>query len=205
MVGEGLTPSLARPGGNTTGVTILAPELDGKRQDLLIDAVPSARRMAALADTHITTSRQLQALQDVMRQRGIELTPFVIARPEEIASASNDAKTAGAAAVNVLTSPILYANRQAIIERTAALRLPAMYRWPELAEEGGLMGYGPRITQIFRQAARMVGKVLHGAKPGELPVEHPTKFELVINLQAAKAIGHEVPAGLVARADKIIE
>jgi putative ABC transport system substrate-binding protein len=205
MVGEGLTPSLARPGGNTTGVTILAPELDGKRQDLLIDAVPSARRMAALADTHITTSRQLQALQDVMRQRGIELTPFVIARPEEIASASNDAKTAGAAAVNVLTSPILYANRQAIIERTAALRLPAMYRWPELAEEGGLMGYGPRITQIFRQAARMVGKVLHGAKPGELPVEQPTKFELVINLQAAKAIGHEVPAGLVARADKIIE
>ena len=191
--------------GNTTGVTILAPELDGKRQDLLIDAVPSARRMAALADTHITTSRQLQALQDVMRQRGIELTPFVIARPEEIASASNDAKTAGAAAVNVLTSPILYANRQAIIERTAALRLPAMYRWPELAEEGGLMGYGPRITQIFRQAARMVGKVLHGAKPGELPVEQPTKFELVINLQAAKAIGHEVPAGLVARADKIIE
>jgi len=115
MVGEGLTPSLARPGGNTTGVTILAPELDGKRQDLLIDAMPSARRMAALADTHITTSRQLQALQDVMRQRGIELTPFVIARPEEIASASNDAKTAGAAAVNVLTSPILYANRQAII------------------------------------------------------------------------------------------
>jgi len=205
MVGEGLTPSLARPGGNTTGVTILAPELDGKRQDLLIDAMPSARRMAALADTHITTSRQLQALQDVMRQRGIELTPFVIARPEEIASASNDAKTAGAAAVNVLTSPILYANRQAIIERTAALRLPAMYRWPELAEEGGLMGYGPRITQIFRQAARMVGKVLHGAKPGELPVEQPTKFELVINLQAAKAIGHEVPAGLVARADKIIE
>jgi putative ABC transport system substrate-binding protein len=80
-----------------------------------------------------------------------------------------------------------------------------MYRWPELAEEGGLMGYGPRITQIFRQAARMVGKVLHGAKPGELPVEQPTKFELVINLQAAKAIGHEVPAGLVARADKIIE
>jgi putative ABC transport system substrate-binding protein len=205
MVGEGLTPSLARPSGNTTGVTILAPELDGKRQDLLIDAVPSACRTAALADTHITTSRQLQALQDVMRQRGIELTPFVIARPEEIASASNDAKTAGAAAVNVLTSPILYANRQAIIERTAALRLPAMYRWPELAEEGGLMGYGPRITQIFRQAARMVGKVLHGAKPGELPVEQPTKFELVINLQAAKAIGHEVPAGLVARADKIIE
>jgi putative ABC transport system substrate-binding protein len=194
MVGEGLTPSLARPGGNTTGVTILAPELDGKRQDLLIDAMPSARRMAALADTHITTSRQLQALQDVMRQRGIELTPFVIARPEEIASASNDAKTAGAAAVNVLTSPILYANRQAIIERTAALRLPAMYRWPELAE-----------AQIFRQAAGMVGKVLHGAKPGELPVEQPTNFELVINLQAAKAIGHEVPAGLVARADKIIE
>jgi len=205
MVGEGLTPSLARPGGNTTGVTILAPEVDGKRQDLLIEAAPGARRMAALADSHVTTSRQLQALQDAVRQRGIELAPFVVARSEEIAGAINDAKTAGAAALNVLGSPLLYANRQVIIERTAALRLPAMYQWPEMAEEGGLMGYGPRITQMFRQVARLVAKVLQGTKPADLPVEQPTKFELVINLQTAKAIGHEVPAGLVARADKIIE
>jgi putative tryptophan/tyrosine transport system substrate-binding protein len=201
MIGEGLTRSLAQPGGNTTGVSILAPELDGKRQDFLIEAVPAARRMAALADSNVTTLGQLQALQEAVRSRGIEL----LARAEDIAGAINDAKTAGAAAFNVLASPLLYANRQVIIERAAALHLPAMYQWPETAEEGGLMGYGPRITQMFRQVARLAVKVLRGSKTGDLPVEQPTKFELVINLQTAKVIGHEVPAGLVLRADKVIE
>jgi ABC-type uncharacterized transport system substrate-binding protein len=205
MIGEGLTRSLAQPGGNTTGVSILAPELDGKRQDLLIEAVPGASRMAALADSNVTTLRQLQALQEAVRSRGIELLAFTIARLEEIAAAINDAKTAGAAAFNVLASPLLYGNRQAIIERAAAFHLPAMYQWPETAGEGGLMGYGPRITQMFRQVARLAVKVLRGSKTGDLPVEQPTKFELVINLQTAKVIGHEVPAGLVLRADKVIE
>ena len=205
MIGEGLTRSLAQPGGNTTGVSIFAPELDGKRQDLLIEAVPGASPMAALADSNVTTLRQLQALQEAVRSRGIELLAFTIARPEEIAAAINDAKTAGAAAFNVLASPLLYGNRQAIIERAAALHLPAMYQWPETAEEGGLMGYGPRITQMFRQVAGLAVKVLRGSKTGDLPVEQPTKFELVINLQTAKVIGHEVPAGLVLRADKVIE
>jgi len=205
MIGEGLTRSLAQPGGNTTGVSILALELDGKRQDLLIEAVPGASPMAALADSNVTTLRQLQALQEAVRSRGIELLAFTIARPKEIAAAINDAKTAGAAAFNVLASPLLYGNRQAIIERAAALHLPAMYQWPETAEEGGLMGYGPRITQMFRQVAGLAVKVLRGSKTGDLPVEQPTKFELVINLQTAKVIGHEVPAGLVLRADKVIE
>ena len=205
MIGEGLTRSLAQPGGNTTGVSILAPELDGKRQDLLIEAVPGASRMAALADSNVTTIRQLQALQEAVRSRGIELLAFTIARPEEITAAINDVKAAGAAAFNVLASPLLYGNRQAIIERAAALHLPAMYQWPETAEEGGLMGYGPRITQMFRQVARLAVKVLRGSKTGDLPVEQPTRFELVINLQAAKVIGHEVPAGLVLRADKVID
>jgi putative ABC transport system substrate-binding protein len=96
-------------------------------------------------------------------------------------------------------------NRQVIIERAAALHLPAMYQWPETAEEGGLMGYGLRITQMFRQVARLAVKVLRASKTADLPVEQPTKFELVINLQTAKVIGHEVPASLVLRADKVIE
>jgi putative tryptophan/tyrosine transport system substrate-binding protein len=205
MIGEGLTRSLARPGGNTTGVSILAPELDGKRQDFLIEAVPGARRMAALADSHVTAPRQLQGLQDAMRTRDIELSVFAVSNAEEIAPAIDAAHAAGAAAVNVLASPLLFANSRSIIERTAALRLPAMYQWPETAEEGGFMGYGPRLTQVFRQVARLVVKILRSGKPADLPVEQPTRFELVINLKAAKAIGHEVPVGLVLRADKVIE
>jgi putative ABC transport system substrate-binding protein len=105
----------------------------------------------------------------------------------------------------VLSSPLLFANRRLIIERAAALRLPAIYEWPEIAEEGGLIGYGARLTRIFRQAARMVVKAFRGVKPADIPIEQPTNFELVINLKTAQAIGHEVPAGLVLRADKVIE
>jgi putative tryptophan/tyrosine transport system substrate-binding protein len=206
MVGSGLVSSLVEPGGNTTGVSLLATELDGKRQEILMEAVPGLRRMAALADTNTTAPRQLQALQDAARARGIELSIHRVANPDEIAPAIDAAKTLDSAAINVLASPLLFANRQAIIERAAALRLPAMYQWPEVAEQGGFVGYGPRIVQLFREVmARQLIKILRGAKPADLPVEQPTKFELVINLQTAKAIGHEVPAGLVLRADKVIE
>ncbi len=205
MIGEGLVRSLARPGGNMTGVSILAPELDGKRQDLLMEAVPGARRMAALVDSNVTAPRHIQELQDTVRARGVELSVFAIATREKIVPALNDAKKAGAEALNVLASPLLFVHGRLIIERAAALRLPAMYQWPETAEEGGLLGYGPRITQVFRQAARLVVKVLRGAKSADLPVEQPTKFELVINLKTAETLGHEIPAGLVLRADKVIE
>jgi putative ABC transport system substrate-binding protein len=127
------------------------------------------------------------------------------AKTEELVPAMNDASTRGAGALNVLSSPMLFLNRRVIIERAAELRLPAVYQWPETAEEGGLLGYGPRIVDVFRQRARMVAKILSGTKPADLPVEQPTTFELVINLKTAKAIGHEIPAGLVLRADKVIE
>jgi putative ABC transport system substrate-binding protein len=202
MVAEGLVASLARPGGNTTGVSLLAPELDGKRQDILMDAVPAARRMAALADPAISTPQHLQALQEAVRPRGVELAIFSARTLEEIVPAMNQAKAAGAAALNVLATPLFFFNQRVVIERAAALQMPAMYQWPEMAEAGGLAGYGPRITEWYRQLARVLAKVLRGAKPADLPIEQPTNFELVINLQAAKAIGHEVPAGLVLRADK---
>jgi putative ABC transport system substrate-binding protein len=205
MVAEGLVASLARPGGNTTGVSLLAPELDGKRQDILMDAVPDERRMAALADPAISTPQHLQALQEAVRPRGVELAIFSARTLEEIVPAMNQAKAAGAAALNVLATPLFFFNQRVVIERAAALQMPAMYQWPEMAEAGGLAGYGPRITEWYRQLARVLAKVLRGAKPADLPIEQPTNFELVINLQAAKAIGHEVPAGLVLRADKVIE
>jgi len=205
MVAEGLVASLARPGGNTTGVSLLAPELDGKRQDILMEAVAGAHRMAALADPAISTPQHLQALQEAVRARGVELTIFSARTPEEIVPAMNGAKAAGAAALNVLATPLFFFNQRVVIEHAAALRMPAIYQWPEMAEAGGLAGYGPRITEWYRQLARVLVKVLRGAKPADLPIEQPTNFELVINLQAARAIGREVPAGLVLRADKVIE
>ena len=205
MVAAGLVASLSRPGGNTTGISLLSPELEGKRQDILIEAVPGARRMAVLADSTITAPWHLQALQGAVRARGVELSVVAVAKPEEIVPAINDARASGAKAFNVLSSPMLFLNRRVIFERVAALHLPAIYQWPEMAEEGGFAAYGPRFNPIFRQWSRMVVKVLRGAKPADLPIEQPTNFELVINLKTAKAIGHEVPAGLVLRADKLIE
>jgi putative ABC transport system substrate-binding protein len=132
-----------------------------------------------------------------------------VTRAEEIAGAIDAAKTSGSTALNFLATPLFSVpgtrNTQAVIERVAELRLAAMYQWPETAEQGGMIGYGPRFTQVYRQRARMAVKVLRGTKPADVPVEQPTNFELVINLKAAKAIGHEIPTSLLLRADAVIE
>lgn len=198
LVGEGLVASLAKPGGNVTGISLLSPELDDKRQDILIDAVPGIRRMAALADSAITLKRHLQQQQEVARARGVELLIFTVAKPEEIAPALDEAKARGAEAVNFLATPLQLLSRGLIFDRIAATRIPAIYQWPDMAEEGGLIGYGPRFTQVYRQRARQITKVLRGAKPSDVPVEQPSTFEMVINLRTAKA-------GLLLRADKVIE
>jgi putative ABC transport system substrate-binding protein len=205
LMATGFVQSFSNPGGNITGLSLLNPELDSKRQEILMEAVPGARRMAMLADTAITTSAQLQALQDAVRARGIEPSAFTVRAPGDIVPALDQVMASGAAAVNFLASPLFSSNRRILIERVAALRLPAIYEWPEMAEEGGLIGYGANLSGIFRQVARQVVKVLRGVKPADIPVEQPTNFELVINLKAAHAIGHEIPAGLVLRADKLIE
>jgi putative ABC transport system substrate-binding protein len=204
MLATGLVRSFAHPGGNVTGVSVLAPELDGKRQDILMEAAPGTLRMAALADLNVTTSRQL-LLQNVARARGVELIIVSARTPEEIGPAMSDAKAAGAAAINVLASPLFSFNRGLLIERAATLRLPAIYEWPEMAEEGGLMGYGTRLDMILRQTARLLVKAFLGVKPADIPVEQPTSFELVINLKAAKAIEFTVPQTLLARADEVVE
>jgi putative tryptophan/tyrosine transport system substrate-binding protein len=206
MVGAGLVRSLAEPGGNTTGVSILATELDGKRQDILIEAVPRLRRMATLADVNTTTPQKLKELEDAARTRGVELSIHRVAQSEEVLPVIEAVKTSDAAALNVLASPLLFANRRFIIERAASLRLPAVHQFPEMAEDGGLIGYGPRLVEIFREfGRRQLVKLFRGAKPTDLPVEQPSHIEFVINLQTAKAIGHDVPPGLVLRADKVIE
>jgi putative tryptophan/tyrosine transport system substrate-binding protein len=206
MVGRGLVNSLARPGGNTTGVSVFATELDGKRQEILIEAVPGLHRMAVLADSNATGSSHLQALEDAARVRGVELSIHQVASSEEIMAAIDAAKASDAAALNVLSSALLYGNRQLIRDRVAALRLPAIYPWAEEAEEGGFLTYGPRLMQIFRELiAPQLVKLLRGTKVSDIPVEQPTKFELVINLKTAKAMGVTVPESLLARADKVIE
>jgi putative ABC transport system substrate-binding protein len=161
--------------------------------------------MAALSDANITASQHLQTLQDAARARGVTLSVFAVGGPEEIAPAIDKARASGAEALNVLASPLFYTNRRNIIDRAAISRLPAIYQWPDIAEQGGLLAYGPRFTQVHRQRARMVVKILRGAKPADVPVEQPTVFELVVNLQTAKAIGHDIPPALLQRADKVIE
>jgi putative tryptophan/tyrosine transport system substrate-binding protein len=209
MVAEGLAASFARPGGNITGISLLSPELDGKRQEMLIGAVSGARRIAAMADSNATPPHHLQALQHASRSRGVELSTFSVGRPEEITSAIDAAKASGAEALNFLASPLFSVpgtqTNRIVLDRIAVVRLPSIFQWPETAEAGALAGYGPRFTDMYRQRARMVVKILRGASPADIPVEQPVRFELVINLRAAKAIGHEVPADLVLRADEVIE
>jgi putative ABC transport system substrate-binding protein len=189
MVRSGLVNSLARPEGNTTGVSMFSTELDGKRQEILIEAVPGLHRMAALADSATTPLRQLQSLQDAARARNVELSIQRITRPEEIAAAIDAAKTWGAAALNVLASPVLFGNRQIVLERVAALRLPAIYQFPEVAQDGGCVAYGPRLVKIFGElVTRQLVKLLGGTKPAEVPVEQPTKFDLVFNLKLPRRL-----------------
>jgi putative ABC transport system substrate-binding protein len=158
-----------------------------------MELVPASRHMAALADPTVTGQSQLEALRSAAASRGVELSIYPARGAEEIASAVDAAQAACATALDVLASPILNANRRIILDRTAALRLPAMYQWPETAEEGGLAAYGPRLATMNRMRARQVVKALRGAKPADIPVEQPDKFELIINLRTAKAIGLEVP------------
>jgi len=206
MLGQGFVNSLARPGGNTTGVTILASELDGKRLEILAKAVPGARRIAALADTGVAKPEHLRTLEDAARAVSVELIIQKVTTREEIAQAIDAAQAADAKGLNVLASSLLFNNRAIIFERVAALRLPAVYQWPEMANRGGLIGYGPSIVQLYRDVqTRQLAQLLRGAKPADLPVEQPTKFELVINLKIAKTLGLAVPSLLLAQADEVIE
>jgi putative ABC transport system substrate-binding protein len=206
MLGFGLVTSLARPDGNTTGVSNFVPELDGKRVEILIEAVPGLLRMAALADASNTTVAKLDALREAARAHNVELAIYQVTRGEEIVAAIDNARASSATALNVLSSPLFFAHLRIILDRVAALRLPAIYDFPEMAEQGGFAAYGPRLSQLFVEVMpQQIVKLFGGAKIPDIPVEQPTRFELVVNLKTANAMGVTVPATLMARADKVIE
>jgi putative tryptophan/tyrosine transport system substrate-binding protein len=205
MVGEGLVASLARPGGNTTGISLLSPELDGKRQEILLEAVPSLRKLAILADANVTKPAHLKELEEAARSRGVEPLVRGVAKREDVIAAVKEVKSAGAEGINFLATPLFSVNAADFISQVRELGLASIYQWPEDAEDGALSAYGPRYSEMYRLRARLLMKVLRGAKPADIPVEQPAKFELIFNLKTAKAIGLNVPSSLLLRADKVIE
>jgi putative tryptophan/tyrosine transport system substrate-binding protein len=206
MVGSGLVGSMARPNGNTTGVSILAATLDVKRQEIMIEAVPGLRRIAFLVEANNNVVAQLDALQEAAREHNIELSIHQVAKGEEVPAAIDAAKASGAAALNVSASPLFFTHRQLIMERVAALHLPAIYEWPETAEEGGFAAYGPRLDQLFLEVMiRQLVELFRGIKVADIPIEQPTKFELVVNLKTAKTLGLTIPESFLVRAEKVIE
>ena len=199
-----LVLNLARPEGNTTGVSIMGTELDAKRLEILAQMLPARSAILLLADT--TTHRESRpALNTVAQALGLTLHEAVVNTPDEIQRALRDARGRGMAGVNVLSSAFLFTQRGRIIRLAAELGLPAIYQWPETAEEGGLIAYGPSLHGAFRQVTTLVVKVLHGRKPGDLPVEQPTRFALYLNLKTAHALNLLVPPLTLLRADKTIE
>jgi putative tryptophan/tyrosine transport system substrate-binding protein len=203
MIGSGLAASLARPGGNTTGVSILASDLDVKRLEILHEFVPQARRIAVLADSSTISTRA--QLTSAARDLNVELVRFEAGSPDELARALDALAAAKLEAVNVLASPLLNSWRLQIIDRMHDARLPAIYQWAETAEDGGLLAYGPRNLLCYRHVVSLVDKILRGAKPADLPIEPPSKFELAVNLKTASAIGMTIPPTLLLRADEVIE
>jgi putative ABC transport system substrate-binding protein len=208
-VQSGLVTSLARPGGNATGLSALSPELVGKCLELLAQAVPGVSRVAVLwqpgAQGERTDKDMLKGADVAARALGMRLQ-FVEARgPTEFDRAFSDMTRARADALTVLGSAMFNNERRRLVDLAAKNRLPAVYSGRASVDAGGLMSYGPNIADLWRRAATYVDKIFKGAKPADLPVEQPTKFELVINLKTAKALGLTIPPSLLARADQVIE
>ncbi|MGY0574804.1 ABC transporter substrate-binding protein [Bradyrhizobium sp. RDM12] len=203
LLGSKLVASMPRPDGNTTGVAIFAFQLDVKRLELLHEALPRVRRIAVLADHE--PIRSIDTLENAARAFGVEIVPFTARSEDQVFRAIDRMAATSVEALNILASPILSSFRLLILDHLALRRLPAIWQWPEGAEDGGLIAYGPRLSVVFRQCARQVAKLLRGAKVVDVPVEQPTDFELIINLKAAKALGLEIPAILLGRADEVIE
>jgi putative ABC transport system substrate-binding protein len=205
-VGSGLVVSLARPGGNVTGLSSLSPELIGKRVQLLKEAVPGISRVAVLSNPTVPShALDLREAEVAARSLKVQLQVLEAQAPSDFASAFSAMTKDRAGALIALGGSIFYGHRTRIVELAAQSRLPAMYTVKEYAEAGGLMAYGPNFRENWRRAATYVDKILKGAKPADLPVEQPTKFELVINLKTAKALGLTIPQSLLGRADEIIQ
>ncbi|HET8562869.1 MAG TPA: ABC transporter substrate-binding protein [Candidatus Binatia bacterium] len=205
-VGSGFVASLARPGGNITGLSTLQTEISGKRLELLKETVPKLSRVAVFGTS--TAPGHAQSLRETelaARAFGVKLHYLDILDPKDIETAFQGASKGRADAVLLLNSPLLYSQRTQLVDLAVKNRLPAIYAQTEYTEAGGLMYYGANTPDLYRRAATYVDKILKGANPADLPVERPTKFELVINLKAAKQIGVTIPPNVLARADKVIK
>jgi putative ABC transport system substrate-binding protein len=204
-VGGGLVASLARPGGNVTGLSLEATDLADKRIGLLREVLPGLHRLAMLVNVgYPATVPETRRVQTAARTLGLTLTTLEIRRAEDIAPAF-EALNGSADALYVVADPLTDGNRIRIETLALAARLPAMHDSRGFVEAGGLMSYGASYTDLFRRAAELVDKILKGAKPAEIPVEQPTKFELIVNLRTAKAIGLSIPESFLALADEVIE
>jgi putative ABC transport system substrate-binding protein len=204
-VGAGLVESLARPGGNVTGLSLQQTDAVGKRLELLREVIPGLHRLAIMANSsNPSAGLDMREAQATAGTLGLESVTSEIRRPEDIAPAF-DALKGRVEALYVVNDPLVNTNRVRMNTLALAARLPAIYGFREFVEAGGLMSYGPNYSDLFRRAADYVDKILRGAKPADIPVEQPTKFDLVVNLTTAKALGLQVPPMLLARADEVIE
>ncbi len=205
-VATGVVASLARPGGNITGLATLAPEISGKQLELLKEVLPKLSRVAVLGDViRPGTPQALREINVAADASGVHLQYLEIRDPKDIEFAFQAASKERADAILVLGSPVLGPRRKQVADLAVKSRLPAMYARRESVEDGGLMSYDVSLADLFRRAATYVDKILKGAKPADLPVEQPKKFELIINLKAANQIGLTIPPNVLVRADKVIK
>ena len=198
-----LVASLARPGGNLTGLTLVNRELSAKRLDLLKETLPKVSRVAVLRDP--TTSWSAEVMEAGARALGLDLQIFEVRSLDDVEKTVAGARPAQAGALNILESSFFSANQGRLVEAARKARLPAIYSHRAFVDAGGLMSYGPNIPDLWRRAATYVDKILKGAKPADLPIEQPTKFEFVINMKVAKTLGLTIPLSVLARADEVIE
>jgi len=205
-VGFGLVASLARPGGNLTGLSLMSLELEGKRLELLKEVVPTASRVGVLFNpASISAVQKWRETESAARALGVQLQALEVRRAEELERAFAAATSAGVGALIVWRSFLMDTHRTRILQLAAQSRLPVMSDMRAFVDDGGLMSYGPSIPDAFRRAATYVDKILNGAMPGDLPIEQPTKFELVLNLKTAKALGITMPPSLLLLADEVIQ
>jgi len=205
-IGAGFVASLARPGGNITGLSVMAPELSGKKLELLKEIVPKLSRVAVFGTSTLPGNAQsVKETELAAKTLGLQLQYLGVEDPKDLDTAFRNAVSWRAHAMIFLQSRVFGSRRKALVELAVKNRLPAIYPQREYVEAGGLMSYGPSFNDLFRRAATYVDKILKGAKPADLPVEQPTKFELVVNLKTAKALGLTIPPSVLLQADRVIE